>query len=466
MLGHVKGDAGWRVAPESVRVKPGTKPHDLINWPAGSYIRVLSPHFEIESNASEKRTRYLAELLEQTHTVWRQVFFEYWSSSAAVKRWIQGKGSARMARKRFRILFFRSRDSYLAQLKPSIRGIEISTGYYSSDHRASYFYDGNEREEDTWRHELTHQLFRESGSANKRAFEDQFIWLDEGIATYFESLTDYGDYVTLGGFEARRMQFARIRRLLEDFHVPLKDLSAIGRIDLQQRADMVRLYSEAAGMTDMLMNDEYGAYEESLTEFLRLIYKGRVKTGSFEKIIGKSFEELDARYKSYLQVTSEMIEQYLALPEMRTELSVPGANLKTAAYDSIGRCHALTWLDLSRNSITADQFTKLKSCQQLNQLILTQCRFEEDSLRGLEFFPRLDDVDLSGSSVQDLQLASFKNLKSLKSLRLTATAITDTGLAYLADVPGLLFLNVSQTEVTDQGVAKLKSRLPNLTVTQ
>ena len=466
ILGHKKSEDGWRVASDSVRVKPANKPHDLINWPAGSYIRVLTPHFEIESNASEEKTRYLAEQLERAHQVWRQVFFEYWSSSAAVERWIKGKGKARIANKRFRVLFFADRQSYLQKLTPLVRGIEVSTGYYSSDEGASFFYDGDARVQDTWRHELTHQLFRESGRANKQAFEEQFIWLDEGIATYFESLTDFGDHVTLGGFEARRMQYARIRRMLEHFHLPLNKLSAIGRKNLQQHADIVRIYSESAGLTDMLMNDENGLYESRLTEFLKLIYKGRVKQGAFEKIIGKTYEQLDMRYQEYLQVNSAQVEKYLTQPELRTELSVAGANLTSAAYDSIGRCVNLEWIDLSRNAITAKHFVKLKDCQQLNQIILTQCRFENDSLRGLELFSQLDDVDLSGSSVQDFQLAGFKNIRGLKSLGLASTTITDKGLLQLANVTGLVSLDVSRTSVTNEGIAKLKSRLPNLQVTK
>lgn len=466
MLGHRKTENGWKVASDSVRVRPTKKDHDIVSWSGGQYIQVLTPHFEIESNASEEKTRYLAEKLERWHDVWRQVFFEYWSSPAAVKNWIAGKSSLHMSKKRFRVVFCKDRAEYLRQLTPLVRGVEVSTGYYSADQHTSFFYDGDEKVQDTWRHELTHQLFRESGGAKGVNLEKQFIWLDEGIATYFESLNDFGGYVTLGGFDASRLQYARIRRVLENFYIPMKELSKIGRSDLQKRPDMVRLYSQAAGLTDMLMNDQSGAYEERLGDFMKLVYKGRLKPGTFEKVIGKSFEELDQRYQEYLIVDSNLVERRIDKPEKLTELSVPGANLRTLAYEAIGECKNLTWLDLSKNGVSLAQFTELRECQKIDQLILTECRFQSDSLRGLEFFPSLNDVDLSGSSVQDMQLASFRNLGALRSLRLTATSITDNGLMQLSAVPKLQELDVSRTRVTDAGIANLRSVRPGLRITR
>ena len=464
MLGHVKSDEGWKVASDSLRVKQTSRSHDVVRWPAKSYIRVLTPHFEIESNASEERTKHLAAQLERAHYVWRQVFFEYWSSTRAVKGWIEGNGSARMGRKRFRVVFFKDKKSYVEKLEPIVRGIGVSSGYYSPDQEISFFYDGDQQEEATWRHELTHQLFRESGRAKKKPFENEFIWLDEGIATYFESMTDFGSYVTLGGFDSSRMQYARIRWTLEKYHINLSQLSTIGRKDLQQRDDMARLYGQAAGLTDMLMNSENGAYEKKVTEFLKLIFKARVKKGAFEKIIGLSFDEMDAKYKQHLTVDTKQLEQYLSKPEERTELSLPDANLNGESFETIGKCINLNWIDLSQNQVGALDLQKLRACVKLHQIILTECRFESDSLRGLELFPILDELDLSGSQVQDYQLANFGNLRKLRSLRLIATNITDQGLLHLAKVGTLQSLDVSRTRVTDQGVRNLKAALPNVEI--
>ena len=466
MLGHVKTENGWKVSSDRLSVKDRTRDHDVVQWPAKSYIKVYTPHFEIDSNAGEERTKYLAENLERWHLIWRQVFFEYWSKTSAVQRWIEGKGAARMSTKKFRVVFFKDKDEYLRQLTPLVRGIGISDGYYSKDQRVSFFYDGDSEAEATWRHELTHQLFREARGSTTDNLEKRFIWLDEGVATYFESLTEFGNYVTLGGFDSRRVQFARIRAKLEKFHVPLAELSLLGRTGLQQRGDVVRIYSQVAGVTDMLMNAENGAYEKRLIDFLQIMYQGRLRTGAFERIIGKSFGELDEMYNDYLVVNSSMVERYLSQPESRTELSLPGAELNPAAFEAIGRCVNLNWLDLSQNNLTAENMLKLRSCKNLTQFILTECKFDSNALRALELFPKLDEVDLSGSNVSDANLAAFQKLTTLTTLHLTATAVTDQGLANLASVPNLRSLDVSRTRVTNQGIARLKSRLPNLKVTR
>lgn len=465
MLGHKKTKDGWQVASDRYQQTTSRKEHDLLNWPAKSYIRVLTPHFEIESTAGPERTRYLATKLERWHLVWRQVFFEYWSTPGTIKRWFAGQGAQRESRKRFRVIFLKDRNEYLQQLMPIVNGIQVSEGYYSKDQRVSFFYDGTGRVEDTWRHELTHQLFRESGGAKGESLEEQFIWLDEGIATYFESMTDFGSYVTLGGFDARRIQFARVRRILENFHLPMAELSELGREELQKRADIFRIYSEAAGLTDMLMNDDDGAYEQSLTEFLRLMYRGKLRKGSFPKIMNRSFADWDARYPKFLTVDSATVEKHLSQPERRTELSLPGADLQDEAFEAIAKCTNLNWIDLSRNSITAEQFIRLRPCKNINQMILTECQFTANALRGLELFPLLDELDLSGSSVQDVQLANFGNLKKLKTLRLTTTNITDRGLQHLAAMPNLTSLDISRTKVTQQGILQLRAKKPNLQIT-
>jgi hypothetical protein len=227
---------------------------------------------------------------------------------------------------------------------------------------------------------------------------------------------------------------------------------------------MARLYGQAAGMTDMLMNSDDGAYEKKVTEFLRLIFKARVKKGTFQQVIGLTFAQMDAKYKAYLSVDAKQLEQHLTKPAERTELSLPGANLNGESFRIIGQCVNLNWIDLSQNQVGNEDLYKLRACKKLHQIILTECRFQSSSLRGLELFPILDELDLSGSQVQDYQLANFQNLKSLRSLRLIATDVTDEGLRHLANVRTLQSLDVSRTRVTDQGVRNLKAALPNLEI--
>ena len=446
ILGHKRQKNGWSVAPDSLRSKKATRPHDFVQWPAQSYVRVLTPHFEIESDAEEALIAYLARELEQTYLIWRQVFYDYWGSSDAVKRWIDGAGTASRSRRRYRILFFKDRASYMQQLGPLVPGIEVSTGYYDSKAELSFFYDGEKKSEDTWRHELTHQLFRESGRAtNQKAFESQFIWLDEGIATYAESTVKnqhpFGEYYTLGGFDSRRIQYARFRRFLENYFIPSKELSGLGRIQLQQRPDLVKIYSESAGLAELLMNSDHGALQPKLNQFLKIMYQGKVKPGRFQSAIGKTFLQLDEQYVDFLKIQPSEVTRFLIRPDLKTELSLPGVNLTLEAYEVIGQCVRLNWLDLSGNRLPGGCFLKLDRCQQLNQLFLNGCQLEEGALLGISSLGSIREIDLSGSSVSNRDLAALAKATQLKSLNITRTRVTDEGIEILKNQnPNLIII--------------------------
>jgi hypothetical protein len=467
MLGHRKRDDGWRVASERISVRKVRKNHPQFGWEGGKYLLVRTPFFEIESNANEERTVALAEKLERWHTIWRQVFFDYWSNPRITKKMFDGQTKIVFRNyKRFKVVFFQNQREFATQLSRFVPGAEASSGYYSSSQRIAYFPDGDLRTEDTWRHELTHQLFRESVRTKGEPFEDRFIWLDEGIATWFESLADFGDYVTLGGFDSRRMQYARIRRFSEDFYIPLRQLSSLGRVGLQKHSDMVRIYSQSAGVADMLMNDNAGSMAKDVTEFLRLIYAGKLKAGSFEKIVGRSWEQLDQRYPKFLGVDADLVRTHLFQPLTRTELSLPNARLNQAAFEAIGKCHNLQWLDVSRNVVSESHVKALHNCHRLSQLFLVGCILQPASFQAMQNLPGLTELELSGSNLSDGHLDELAKLQNITTLRMTATSVSDFGLNKLAIMPSLRQLDVSRTQVTNSGVLALQRANPNIQVTR
>jgi hypothetical protein len=465
MLGHRKRDDGWRVASEKISVRKSRKTHPQFGWEGGQYLIVRTPFFEIESNANEKRTVALAEKLERWHTIWRQVFFDYWSNPRVTKKMFDGQTKVTFrSKKRFKVVFFRNLQQFTQQMERFVPGAAGSSGYYSSNQRVAYFPDGNLKTEDTWRHEMTHQLFRESVGTKGEPFEDQFIWLDEGIATWFESLTDFGDYVTLGGFDSRRIQYARIRKFSEQFFIPLEQLTGLGRVGLQKHPELVRIYSQSAGVADMLMNDDAGSMAKNVTEFLRLIYAGKLKPGSFEKLVGKTFDQLDKRYPEFLSVDADLITSYLSQPLTRTELSLPNGRLDQEAFEAIGTCRNLRWLDVSRNKVSGANITALKECHQLSQLFLVGCVFEPATFQAMQSLPSLTELEMSGSNLNDQHLGELAKLRNITTLRITATSISDTGIRKLATMSSLRQLDVSRTNVTEAGVQNLQRSIPNLQV--
>ena len=200
VLGHKDKGDNWQINVDRTKVKKNRPDHKLTNWKKGDFITVITPHFTIDSSASEEETKLLAENLEKWHDVWRQVFFEFWTS-ASVKRWIEKKGTFKEPKKRYDIVFFKNHAEYISTLEKRVKGIGVSTGYYSQDLQTSFFSAGDDPQNiDTWKHELSHQLFRETVRARPMPFKDHFLWLDEGIAMYFESITENEDLFDTGRF--------------------------------------------------------------------------------------------------------------------------------------------------------------------------------------------------------------------------------------------------------------------------
>lgn len=466
VLGHRRGEAGWQITLDRLRVRDATRPHPVMNWPAKTYRLVSSDNFEIASRASEEATVELAAALEKWHLAWRQVFFEFWNRPQTLQRWMEGRGQQRKTDRGFQIVFFADRDQYLSELGPRVPGIEVSTGYYNDGDQTSFFYASEDSAiRDTWRHEATHQWFAESIRTARRPFEDSHIWLSEGIAMYFESLVDLGDWVTLGGWESRRLQFARVRWLREDFRIPFDELTAMGRSQLQQREDIKKLYTQSAGMTHMLMNAEAGRFEQQLVQFLKLLYQGKLKPETFQKVMGTSPADLEKAYTAYLLPAPDQVARYLEQPESRTEIALLGVALETAGFTQIGRCRNLAWLDLSGSPLSDQPFAQFETLPQLRQLFLSRCTWSTSPFEGHgRTFPGLVELDLNGTSATDSDLDHLADWPALADLQLIQTQITDRGLEALARFPRLQQVDLRGTAVTADAIRKLLLQKPNLKI--
>ena len=324
ILGHRKLEDRWRVASGRLRPKLGTQAFKILDWKPRSYRIVRSDHFEIYSKASEAETVRLARLLENWHRCWRQVFFEFWGRASLLERWLDGKSQQRPSSRKFKVVFFASQQQYIDELEPLVPGIGVSLGYYDDQSKLSFFFAGDQETEDTWRHEATHQWFSESIRSRKSPFDNGNIWLGEGIAMYFESLRNSGPYFTLGGLDARRLQYARIRKLRDQFYIPFQKLHALGRVSLQRQAQIKKIYSQSAGLTHMLMNSETSEYQSNLIEYIKLLYQGKLKPGTFEKITGLSPEQVDQNYQRFVRLTGRPRQTLGRSRANRVGVSVPG----------------------------------------------------------------------------------------------------------------------------------------------
>ncbi len=428
VLNHRKTEEGWRVSVERIRSRKATKKQEIMGWRSKAYLQVTTPHFIVDSLASEEETIELARKLERWHDVWRQVFFEYWSNSKTLARWMDGSGQLRKSTRKYKVVFFPDKESYASQLEKYIPGISASTGYYSDEFETSFFYAG---EPETSRHELTHQLFQEAIRARKGAFATGYVWLGEGIAMYFESMTDFGDYVTLGGFDSRRLQYSRLRAFRERFYVPLNQISGMSLREFQGSQNLRRLYSQSAGMCHMLMNGNDGENQKRLVEFLKLMYMGKLKSDTFTKILKLDDESFKQLYATYLSTPNERIEKHLMAHSEREQFSLGNPDLSIRALKEIGKCEQLLMLDLAENPINSEKLRALQNLDQLETLYLSNCKLENGALSELAKLSRLSEVDLSASDCTDNQFLELAGCPSLKVVTITATRISNAAISQL-----------------------------------
>ena len=464
-LGHKQSDTGWLAYSEKLSIRPATKPHSELKWPAGTYLIATTDNFEIASQADEATTIFLAEQLQRWHWVWRQVFFDYWSNAAAIENWISGDGKARPTTKKFRVIFFRDHDQYVAELEKSVKGIAASTGYYSDEMKTSFFYASKEESIiESWRHESTHQLFQESIRTRKAPFAKGYLWLGEGIAMYMESLRDFGPFATLGGFDSRRLQYARVRKLREGFYVPVMELNQLSLADFQRHPEVRHLYSQSAGLCHFFMTGDSGKYRDGLIQLIKSIYSGNVKPEGLELALDTSHESIDTNYASFLKTDAATVSAYLIAPSVTAELALPDADLDDDAFRSIGTCKNLIWLDISGNTLSSNRLVNLESCEKLTQLFACRCRFDLETLNQLSRITTLEELDLTGTDLTDQGLLELAVLPSLKILSLGRTEISDAGIAHLSQFKNLESVDLTGTAVTAAGLSRLKAAMPKLII--
>jgi hypothetical protein len=287
------------------------------------------------------------------------------------------------------------------------------------------------------------------------------MWLIEGVAMYMESLTAYGSYYTLGGFDADRLQFARYRLFNERYYVPLAQLATIGREALKQHEEIRRLYTQSAAMAHYFMDGDGGSLRPVVIELLHLIYDGRDSADSLERLAGGDLATLDEGYRQFLEVTDEDLAQ-LAPPTVLERLSLGHTQVSDTGLVHLAGYNRLVWLDLAYCQVSDAGLAHLAGCRSLAQLNLEGTRIGDESLALVGGLERLEELDLSQTAVGDAGLAHLAGLTNLRVLWLTGTGVTDAGLEQLAGLEHLEYLNVSSTHVTAEGLAALQRRLPKL----
>ena len=291
--------------------------------------QVRTDHFLVTTNESLAAAATLAARLERLYQIWRQRFAGFYYTEKEVRGLFAGERNARVQARPFRVFYYRNRDEYVDALRRRQPRIAETLGiYFDTTHEAFFFNAkplaaaGMAAESATGEplvatniatgaatatlyHEAVHQLFQESKPAAKRIAANANFWVVEGVANYFETLTEHtggpaGLYYTVGETTAGRLPAAR-GRLREGYYVPLAELTKLNKDELQRRPDAAKLYSQSTGLAAFLIDGYGGRYREPFVRYLQAVYAGRDNAGTLAELTGTSYAELDAAYRRFLE---------------------------------------------------------------------------------------------------------------------------------------------------------------------
>lgn len=296
---------GWAAASDT-KSRPIDKQADAARHAdIKSGWQVRTDHFLVTTNHSLAAGVELAARLERLHQVWRQLFAGFYYTEKEVRGLFAGDRNARTQIRPFRVFYYRDRDEYVSALRRRQPRVAETLGIYFDTFREAHFFAGDEKNAGTLFHEAVHQLFQESKPTAKQVGTTANFWVIEGVASYFETLTEHEDphaglYFTVGELTAGRLPTAR-QRLRDGFYIPLADLTRLGKVDVQRHPDVAKLYGQSTGLAAFLLHGEQGRYREPLVSFLQAVYAGRDDSLSLSTATGVGYNDLDNQYRRYLE---------------------------------------------------------------------------------------------------------------------------------------------------------------------
>jgi hypothetical protein len=261
--------------------------------------KFASDHWQITTTADTVAAATLARQLEEAHTAWLQVFGQFQRESAEWEQLLEGRGRPRPLEP-FAAKLTANRQDYIAALEPLEPAIVRTLGIYWMPTHTAWFFVGEGQEPTTVHHEATHQLFAEKRRTSPLAGERCGFWAIEAAACYMESLEPTAWGWTVGGRTTGRAATARERLVEDGFHVPLAELTALGRRAFQADDRLPQIYSEISGLADFFMNGQRARYRAAFIEYLVRIHTGTVDADTLSRLCRRSYGELDDEYRRHM----------------------------------------------------------------------------------------------------------------------------------------------------------------------
>lgn len=431
-LGYVKlkGKGGWSSHFVTPAPLIGKTNHPKTGWVTGKYWRVETPHWKVATNGLPAAGVDLVKKLEDFHLLWRQLFFDYWCTAAELRVALAGVAPLPEPKAPLNVYLFKARAEYVKFLSPGEPAAALTQGYYSAAQQTAIFYAGDDAVQPTWLHEAAHQLFQQWRDSPQGVGEKHNFWLVEGAAMYVESLQNHGSHWTAGGWQADRLQIPRYRVLSGEKLLPLQQLVALRREQVQADPDIRKLYGQFAVQAHFLLDHPDPGYRQSASALLRELYNQRDKLNSLAELTGASLAELEPAAQKSLLVTDDDVLATPGLARLRN-LALGRTQVTEKGLAALGVCQELRWLELTALPVTDEMLAQFKGATRLEQLYLDGTKISNASLPLIASFAALEELDLSSVAITDEGLAALSKLRKLKTLHLTGSQVTPAGVKQL-----------------------------------
>ena len=232
-------------------------PASLSLWAQPKWVYASSDHFEVFTTAGERPARDALTQFERIHGF----FTDYLKFTVKSGR-------------RTRLIIF-SNEREFAPYRPN----EFATAFYQGGARDTIVMRSPDADGPLVVHEYAHLIVRHSGASLP-------LWLNEGVAEFYSTVSFVGDNVTIGLVPEGRLRYlvegARLMELKRLFEVDRRSP------EYTTKAHAGLFYSQSWALTHMLLTD--ARYRSNSPRFMELISSGTPAAAALQAAFGKSDE--------------------------------------------------------------------------------------------------------------------------------------------------------------------------------
>lgn len=242
----------------------------------GPWVEARSPNFHVVGNADAEKVKALTEKLERFHQAMEQTLLGPRVHPVIPSTLILMKSQAALRP--------------FSRLSPDGEP-GTAQGFMRAGPERMYLVVnlGAAPAERTAFHEYTHVLV-------KLKFGSVPLWLNEGMAAYFESLRFRDSHFRLGEWRREYEQTLRERGF-----VPLQVLVEVDEDspDYNQQDRLQRFYAQSWLLVHYLLHGEQGRHRKGLELFLELLRDAVPHQQAFEQAFGVDYAGMDGRLRRY-----------------------------------------------------------------------------------------------------------------------------------------------------------------------